>query len=93
MTIIQILPMRLFSALGSRDERPATYLGRAGKYGSDDLEDEKLEPGPFAHDFGVAPAWVHAVDDDAAWFGGRGGEVGEFAGGEEAEEFGDVVST
>ncbi len=92
-TVIQILPVRLLSALGRIDRRPTAHLGRARKDGPHDLEDEELETGPFAHDFGDDPARVGVVDDDFSFLGGRCGDMfGDFLDGVHFEELGEVVS-
>ena len=91
--IVQILPVRLLPALGGIDRRPAAHLGRASEKSPEDLEDEELETGPFAHGFRDDPAGVGVVDDDFSLLGGRGGDLfGYFLDGEHFEEFGEVVS-
>lgn len=85
--------MRLLPSLGRVHGRPAADLGRAGEDGAEELEDEELEAGPFAHGVGDDPARVGVVDDNFAFLG-RGCDdlLGEFLDGVHFYEFGDVVS-
>lgn len=85
--------MRLLSTFSGIDSRPATNLGRASEEKSDNLKNEELETGPFAHDFCDDPAWVGVVDDNFSFLRRRCGDsFGDFLDAVHFEELGEVVS-